>query len=136
MAVKHKILILILKYIPMLLALLYVINTLLKWYNPALTLGWLCGTSLISLIFLYIASYAFSFCSYHRIFLHYIAIIELINWLDWIFEFPLSIDIFILIQLFLFIICAFIALYLHMKENEIRIIKTRTQTVNKWFRCW
>ena len=82
--------------------------------------------SVIPLLFFYIASYAFSFCNYHRIFLHYIAGIEILNALDLIFKFPISTDIFIIIQLILFIICAFVALYLHMKKHELRVIKTRT----------
>ena len=126
MVVKHKILILFLKYIPIIIATLYFITTLVSMFTPAISLSWLYGMSLLPLLFLYAASYAFSFCNYHRIFLHYIAIVEVVNWLDWVFKFPIETDIIIIAQLILFIACSFIALYLHMNKHEIRIIKTRT----------
>lgn len=126
MKISHKISILLLKYIPFIIELLYTINTLLTPFGIFLPIGKLCGMSIISMTFLYATSYAFSFCFYHRIFLHYVVLIECLDVLDSIFRFSIHTDIFIIIQLLLFLICAFVALYLHMKKHEIRIIKTRT----------
>lgn len=71
----YKVELIILKFIPMLLALLYFLNTVLPYFNiDVRILNYLGGLSLIPLIFLYVSSYVFKFCFYHRIFLHYIVI--------------------------------------------------------------
>lgn len=71
----YKVELIILKFIPMLLALLYFLNTVLPYFNVDVRVfNYLGGLSLIPLIFLYVSSYVFRFCFYHRIFLHYIVI--------------------------------------------------------------
>lgn len=111
MKISHKVSILLLKYIPVIIALLYVTNTLLVPFGIFLPIGKLCGMSIIPMIFLYATSYAFSFCFYHRIFLHYVVLVECLDTLDSVFNFPIHTDIFIIMQLLLFLICLCIALY-------------------------
>ena len=48
------------------------------------------GVSLIPLVFLYLSSYVFRFCVYHRMFLHYVTINELINLYDYYIGIPLT----------------------------------------------
>ena len=68
-----KLLILFLKVIPMMLAGLAFINTVLAYFEiyPE-WLAYIGGTSVLTLMFLYLASYVFKFCEYHRMFLHYV----------------------------------------------------------------
>lgn len=71
----YKAELLLLKFIPMLLALLYFLNTVLPYCDiDCRIFNYLGGLSLIPMIFLYVSSYVFKFCFYHRIFLHYIVI--------------------------------------------------------------
>ena len=75
----------------MLLALCSFLNTILFYFGINLTiLTYLGGVSFLTLGFLYISSYAFQFCSYHRMFLHYILIVNIISYIDMEFNIPIS----------------------------------------------
>jgi hypothetical protein len=87
----YKIELYVLKVIPMLLALCSFLNTILFYFGINLTiLTYLGGVSFLTLGFLYISSYAFQFCSYHRMFLHYILIVNIISYIDMEFNIPIS----------------------------------------------
>lgn len=87
----YKIELYLLKIIPMLLALCSFLNTILFYFGINLTiLTYLGGVSFLTLGFLYISSYAFQFCSYHRMFLHYILIVNIISYIDMEFNIPIS----------------------------------------------
>lgn len=87
----HKVTIYVLKVLPMLIALGYLLNTLLSFADINVPIfSYLCGMSLFPLIFLYLASYAFCFCSYHRMFLHYILVTDLLSIYDTYIGIPLS----------------------------------------------
>lgn len=87
----YKIELYVLKIIPMLLALCSFLNTTLFYFGINLTiLTYLGGVSFLTLGFLYISSYAFQFCSYHRMFLHYILIVNIISYIDMEFNIPIS----------------------------------------------
>lgn len=63
-----------LKVMPMSLALIYFINTILGFFGISqVFLGIVGGCSIITLLFLFISSYALGFCGYHRMFLYYIS---------------------------------------------------------------
>lgn len=82
----YKIEIWLLKVLPFVLSLFYFINILLitmGYVVPILTL--FASTSYISLLFLYISSYVFKFCEWHRVPLHYIATTEIFNLIDYWF---------------------------------------------------
>lgn len=86
----YKIELYLLKVMPMLLAAIYLINTVLSYYDIILpVLSYIGGLSLIPLVFMYISSYVFRFCSYHRMFLHYIVINDLINLVDYYYTLPI-----------------------------------------------
>ena len=87
----HKITIAALKVIPMLLALTTLLNQTLSFFGIDLeVLGYIGGVSLLPMIFLYIASYCFQFCSYHRMFLHYIVVINVLSYIDMVFGIPIN----------------------------------------------
>lgn len=48
--------------------------------------------SFLTLGFLYISSYAFHFCGFHRVFLHYILTVNIINYVETQFGLPFSND--------------------------------------------
>lgn len=76
----YKVELYLLKIIPILLAGIHLANTVLSYYGIDIILfSYIGSVSLILLIFLYISSYVFKFCEYHRMFLHYIVVNNAIN---------------------------------------------------------
>ena len=78
-----------LKLIPIVIAIIYFLNTTLSYFNlyPKV-LNYLVFVLLI--VFVYIASYLLKFCEYHRMFLHYFVVIHIINIIDCYIGIPVS----------------------------------------------
>lgn len=108
----------VLKIIPMVLAGLYALNTILSYFGIEWQifsmLGWI---SLFPLAFLYISSYTFRFCKYHRMFLHYIVMNDIICWIDYSFTLPITNWEYLMIHLILMFVCIVIIVYLKMKNK-------------------
>ena len=89
--VLYKAVIVAIKVIPILIATLFLIRSILSCIDVDVTwLSYLCGMSLIPLLFMYLVSYAFKFCTYHRMFLHYIVVNDAINYIDYYIGIPLQ----------------------------------------------
>ena len=83
--------ILVTKITPVLIALVYLITTILSFIGISeIPLNQIGGVSLIPILYLYIASYTFHLCAYHRMFLHYSVIINAINCYDYYIGIPIS----------------------------------------------
>ncbi len=86
-----KLLILMLKYIPMVISLVYVLNTALSYfYIDIPVLSNLAGMSVLPWIFMYLASIVFKFCLYHKMFLYYILVTDMINIIDYYINIPVE----------------------------------------------
>ena len=117
----HNLEIKVIKVIPMLLALTALLNTLLSYfYMEVPLLSYIGGVSILPLLFLYLSSYAFGFCSYHRMFLHYVSLNWVLNIYDYYIGIPLSDKELLLMYLIITGIFLFIILYLHQKSMEDR----------------
>lgn len=115
----YKLLVLLLKYIPMLIALCYLVNTIAAILGfDCQILSHLAGMSLFTWIFLYLAAVVFRFCVYHRMFLWYILIDDIISIIDYYLEIPVSDFQIIAIHCSLAGICLFIILYLYVGSNK------------------
>ena len=113
----YKVTLVLLKVIPMLLAFCYVLNTTLYVLGiDSYVLSHVAGMSLLPMIFLYLTSYVFQFCAYHRMFLHYIVLNDIINILDAYFGKNISNWTYISIHLILLFICLGIVLYLYKRK--------------------
>jgi hypothetical protein len=113
----YKIELYLLKIMPMLLASLYLINTVLSYFNIDLTiLSFLGGISIIPLIFILISSYVFRFCEYHRMFLYYIVTDDIINLYDWYFIIPFSAKQLLIMHLIIAGIFLFFILFLYVNH--------------------
>ena len=113
----HKLTIGTLKVIPMLLAVTTLLNQTLSFFNIDWEiLGFVGGVSLLPMIFLYLASYCFKFCSYHRMFLHYVVICDIITLYDYYIGIPISSVTLFLLNLIIAGVTLFIILYLHQKH--------------------
>lgn len=108
----YKVLLIILKYTPITIAILH---TILSYLDiSAELLSFFGGISILSLIFLYSASYVFQCCELHRIPLHYVVCSNLIGLYDTYVGIPCSDKQ--LLCLYLIITGIFIIIY-HMKSS-------------------
>lgn len=124
----YKIELYLLKVMPMLLAAIYLVNTVLSYYDIVmLALSYIGGLSFIPLVFMYISSYVFRFCSYHRMFLHYIVINDLINLIDYHYTLPISDWELLILHMSIAGISLFIILYLYVKGHSKNVKKHSRQ---------
>lgn len=87
----YKSLLVIIKIIPIILALGYMINTLFGYLGiDNAILSYFVGISLFPWIFLYISSFVFKFCVYHRMLLYYILMSDVVNITDYYMTIPLN----------------------------------------------
>lgn len=120
--------ILVIKYIPMIISMFYILNTILCWLGiDAPVLSNIAGVSLLTWSFLFLSDIVFKFCIYHRMFLYYILVDDLLNIYDFYFGLPLStvkvLEVHsVLIGLLLFLIL-YIYLKSYAKDNKGDIIK-------------
>lgn len=122
---KHKLLILVLKFIPMLTALCYMMSTIFNYFDyniePLSNIG---GMSLLTWVFIYLASVVFKFCSYHRMFLWYILVDDLFNIIDYYWSIPISTDNILMLHNIWIGITLFIVLILYVKSNKVIVRKS------------
>lgn len=115
----YKIEVYLLKIIPVILALGDLLNTLLSLFNiNAVIISYIGGVSFLPLVFLYLSSYVFKFCEYHRMPLHFIVVNNIINIYDWYIGIPIGLIEMILLEVILVGITIFLAIYLHEKNNK------------------
>lgn len=107
----------VLKTLPMILAILALLSTILDRYEiNTVILNYIMF--FLIYLFLYLSSYVFKFCEYHRMFLHYIVITNIISIFDVYIGIPL--DKYDMFKLYLIIsgIFLFIILYLYVKSHK------------------
>ena len=81
---KHKLLIFVLKILPAIMAGSYVIEMISIFLGfGAQVLVNFIGMIVAPILFMYLASYVFKFCEYHRIFIHYVLILEILTTVKW-----------------------------------------------------
>ena len=70
---KHKLLIFVLKILPAIMAGSYVIEmiSIFLGFGTQVLVNFI-GMIIAPILFMYLASYVFKFCEYHRIFIHYV----------------------------------------------------------------
>lgn len=117
----YKIELYVLKVIPMTMAALHLLNTVLFYFGIDLEiLSYLGGVSFLTLGFLYLSSYVFKFCNYHRMFLHYIVVSNLICIYDTYVGIPLSDGNLFILNMSVAGIFLFIILYLKRHEQFLK----------------
>lgn len=104
------------KYTPIIVAFSILIGLILSYLEIAMPLiDTLFGASIIATIPMYISSYTYKFCSYHRMFIHYIVLVHLIDTCDILIGIPL--DDFNLLILYLIITGIFLLLILYYHQK-------------------
>lgn len=114
----YKIELYLLKVIPMIMAALHLASTTLFYFGIDLeVLSYLGGVSFLTLGFLHLSSYVFKFCEYHRMFLHYIVVANLISIYDTYIGIPVSDGILFMSNMTIAGIFLFLILYLKKHEQ-------------------
>lgn len=114
----------LLKVIPMILALTALLNSILSYFGIDLyILSYIGGVSIFTMLFLYLSSYVFKFCEYHRMFLHYIVSTWIINIIDYYVGIPISDLEYLCLQMIIAGISLFIILYLYVRSHKKLTIK-------------
>lgn len=109
-----------LKIIPMLLAGLYLLNTVLSYYDLDYSvISYLAGVGIIPWLFLLLSSYVLRFCEYHRMFLWYIAAHNILCWIDYNWELPVSNWNYVLLHFIVAGFFLFLVLYFHQKCRRV-----------------
>lgn len=87
------------------------------------------GLVLAPMVFMYISSYIFKFCNYHRMFIHYILTMNLMNVTNWYFRIPISNELYNSIQHWITIVFALLAIGMYIKKRrDLRICKKEART--------
>ena len=99
----------------MVIAVLTLIHTIISYLE--------IDTAIISYIiallvwlFLYLSSFVFKFCLYHRMFLYYILLINIINLIDYEYGIPLGLRPMIALQII--IAGIFLIVILYLKQHD------------------
>lgn len=114
----YKTLLVLLKIIPMLLAISAMIGMILDFLGiDSSAFSFIGGVSVLPLLFLYLASYVFRFCEYHRMFLHYVVANNVLTFADYYIELPVDNATLFMIHIFLVGLFLFLVLYFYRKEK-------------------
>ena len=118
-----------LKILPIILAICYFLGTIFSLFNIDLIfLSYIGFIGIIPFIFIYISSFMFKFCIWHRIPLYYILCINLLTYLDYVFIF--SIVWLITFLIIITGIAIILTLYLKKYERK-RITKNMSDSNSK-----
>ena len=103
----------------MILAFTALLNSILSYFNIDLyILSYIGGVSIFTMVFLYLSSYVFKFCEYHRMFLHYVVVTWIINTIDYYIGIPINDLEYLCLQMIIAGISLFIILLLYYKTNK------------------
>ena len=115
----YKSLLGILKFIPMLSAVCCLLNTIFAYIGidtPAFS--YVGSMSILSWLFVFIASIVFKFCAYHRMFLYYILVTDIIDTIDYFYGIPMEDYNFFVLHIIITGICLFLILYLYVRNSK------------------
>ena len=116
MSTRHRFLLYSVKIIPVIMALICLLNTVFSYFYIDLpALSYIGGVSLLTILFFYFASYALQFCNYHRLPLHYVTVNWALNIYDYYIGLPVSNKGLIMLLLIIACIFFFIGIYQHQK---------------------
>lgn len=100
----------------MVLAGCFLANTILSYFGiETEVLSYIAGIGILPLLFIYLSSFVFKFCIYHRMFIYYIFTNNIICFIDDKYGIPISCRSYLVLHLIVAAIFLFIILYLKFK---------------------
>ena len=123
---SHKVLLIIVKYIPHLIAFFYAIYNLLAIVGiDIIVFGYFVHVSLLPWILMYLLSIALKYCYVHRLPLYYILGSELLTTLDYLLDYSIEESIILMSNGVLLAIILFGYTYFYCKKHEIYFLHER-----------
>ena len=119
----YKLTIITLKFLPIIMASAFMISNMIH-ITIIQIICHIIGLNVAQFLFIYLTSYAFKFCNYHRIFIHYLVLIETINVIDWYIEIPISDKAMQITHIVISVVFILIAVKMYYNKN-IKCIKDK-----------
>jgi hypothetical protein len=120
----YKIELLLIKIIPFIIMLFYILNSIFSYFNiDILLLSVISGLSVLTWLFLFISSFVFRFCVYHRLPLYYVLITDIINYYDNIIGIPISNRNLFILNIIIAGVFILLIVYFKFKQHESRTSK-------------
>lgn len=120
----YKIELLIIKVIPFIIMLCYVLNSTLSYFNiNGEIFSVIGGQSILTWIFLYVSSFVFRFCIYHRLPLYYIFVSDILAYYDNIIGIPVSNKELFVLNIAIIGIFILLIVFFKFKQHESRTSK-------------
>ena len=119
---QMKVLSIIVKYLPIFIALMYFINSVLSLcdiYISAITFIASCGFA--PLLLIYVCCSILKFCNNYKIYLVYIAVNNLINWIDYVWNFTENVLIGWILVIGTFFILISYLMIVHIKQGKVTL---------------
>jgi len=124
----YKVAIGLIKVSPMTYALLSLVNTTASYFGIDLPiLSYVGSVSLLTLLLLYVLSYVFCFCPYHRMFLHYVTVTWALNITDLYVGIPVGDFNYMCLQLGIAGAFLFVILYIYVKSHKRLVVEDSRQ---------
>jgi hypothetical protein len=111
----HKLVLYSVKVIPVIITGIYVLNTALSYFG----IDWEGFSYIVQFLFIihmYLTSFTFMFCMWHRMLIHYILIVLILNIVDYHWGIPVSDRSMFLIYMVLAGVFIFLAIYFHLRD--------------------
>lgn len=137
MLTKHKVFLLLAKWIPVVTAIGILINATLVYFNSPDAvndlMSFTVGVSIAGIALMYSCSYAFNFCTWHRVVISYNASVMLLTFFIRYTSIECGYSLLLLLYYILAGVFTLIGLYLHNKKNTNTTTKDErvTQSIEK-----
>ena len=120
----YKIELLLIKVIPFIIMCCYVINSVLSYFEiNTIILSIIGGMSILPWIFLFVSSFVFRFCIYHRLPLYYVLITDIINYYDNVIGIPISNKSLFVLNMIIVGIFILMIVFFKFRQHEQRTSK-------------
>lgn len=113
----YKLELYLIKIIPVIMAGCDFINTTLSYfYIDAPIVSYIGGSSILGILFLYLSSYVFKFCFYHRLCIHYIVVNHVLSFIDYEYGLPIEDRSWFILNMMIAGLFLFLILYFKFKR--------------------
>lgn len=120
----YKMELLFIKVIPFIIMCCYIANSILSYFNiDAFILSMISGLSILTWMFLYISSFVFKFCIYHRLPLYYILLSDILAYYDNLVGIPVTNKELFVLNIAIIGVFTLLIVYFKFKQHESRTSK-------------
>lgn len=115
----YKIELYTIKIIPFIIMLCYVLNSILSYFKvDIIMLSTIGGLSILTWLFLYLSSFVFKFCIYHRLPLYYILVADIINYYDYMVGIEITDRGLLMLHMIIVGVTLLLIVYFKFKQHE------------------